>query len=173
MLSYVIKAIIPIIIGAITLYGVLKGVKVYECFIEGAKEGLGVCLRIFPYLLAMLLAINCFKSSGAMDLFISIVRPVVSFLGIPPEIVPLIMIKPLSGSGAIGVFTDIVKTFGADSKIGFLASVIMGGTETIFYTLTVYFGAVGIKKIRHSLWIAIIVDFCAVLFAVNLVGRLL
>ncbi|MDU1412979.1 MAG: spore maturation protein [Clostridium sp.] len=168
--QYIIKGIIPIIIGAIVLYGVLKGVKVYECFIEGAKEGIGVCMRILPYLLAMLLAINCFKASGAMNFLIYVIKPIVRFVGIPPEIVPLILIKPLSGSGAIGVFTDLVKTYGPDTFIGFLSSVIMGGTETIFYTLTVYFGAVGIKKIRHSLWVALLVDFCAVLFAVNLVA---
>lgn len=170
--DYIIKAIIPMIIGAIVLYGVIKKVKVYECFIEGAKEGLGVCLRIFPYLLAMLIAINCFKASGAMNYLIGLIKPVVGFVGIPPEIVPLILIKPLSGSGAIGVFTDIVNTYGPDSFIGFLSSVIMGGTETIFYTLTVYFGAVGVKKIRHSLWVALLVDFCAVIFAVN-VARIL
>ena len=170
--DYIIKAIIPMIIGAIVLYGVIKKVNVYECFIEGAKEGLGVCLRIFPYLLAMLIAINCFKASGAMNYLIRLIKPVVGFVGIPPEIVPLILIKPLSGSGAIGVFTDIVNTYGPDSFIGFLSSVIMGGTETIFYTLTVYFGAVGVKKIRHSLWVALLVDFCAVIFAVN-VARIL
>lgn len=170
--DYIIKAIIPMIIGTVVLYGVIKKVKVYECFIEGAKEGLGVCLRIFPYLLAMLIAINCFKASGAMNYLIGLIKPVVGFVGIPPEIVPLILIKPLSGSGAIGVFTDIVNTYGPDSFIGFLSSVIMGGTETIFYTLTVYFGAVGVKKIRHSLWVALLVDFCAVIFAVN-VARIL
>lgn len=168
ILNYAIKGIIPIIVGAVVLYGILHGVKVYECFIEGAKEGIGVCMRILPYLLAMLIAINCFKVSGAMEFFISLIRPVVKFVGIPSEIVPLILIKPLSGSGGIGVFTDLVKSYGPDTYIGFLASVIMGGTETIFYTLTVYFGAVGIKKIRHSLWVALLVDFCAVLFAVNL-----
>lgn len=168
MFSYIVKGIIPIIIGAVVLYGVIKNVKVYECFIEGAKEGMGVCLRIFPYLLAMLIAVNCFKASGAMDYFIRLVKPAVNLVGVPPEIVPLVLIKPLSGSGAVGVFTDMVKTYGPDSYLGFLSSIIMGGTETIFYTLTVYFGAVGIKKIRHSLWVALIVDLCAVLIAVNL-----
>ncbi len=166
--QYAIKAIIPLIIGAVILYGIKSKVKVYECFVEGAKEGLGVCVRIFPYLLAMLLAINCFRSSGAMDYFISLIKPIVTIFGIPPEIVPLIFIKPLSGSGAIGVYTDIVKNYGADSFLGILSSIVMGSTETIFYTLTVYFGAVGIKKIRHSLWVALIVDLCAVLIAVNL-----
>lgn len=171
--NYVIKGIIPIIIGAVVLYGVIKKVKVYECFIEGAKDGMNVCLRIFPYLLAMLIAVNCFKASGAMNYFIKLIKPAVNIVGIPPEIVPLVLIKPLSGSGAVGVFTDLVRTYGPDSYLGFLSSVIMGGTETIFYTLTVYFGAVGIKKIRHSLWVALIVDLCAVLIAVNLAAFLM
>ncbi|WP_017413674.1 MULTISPECIES: spore maturation protein [Clostridium] len=166
--QYIVKAIIPIIIGGVVIYGVRKKVKVYECFVEGAKEGLNICVRIFPYLLAMLLAVNCFRASGAMDYFINLIQPVVKFVGIPPEIVPIIFIKPLSGSGAIGVYTDVVKQFGPDSYIGTAASIIMGSTETIFYTITVYFGAIGIKKIRHSLWVALIVDFCAVLVAINL-----
>lgn len=166
--QYIVKAIIPIIIGGVVIYGVKKKVKVYECFVEGAKEGLNICVRIFPYLLAMLLAVNCFRASGAMEYFINLIQPVVKFVGIPPEIVPIIFIKPLSGSGAIGVYTDVVKQFGPDSYIGTAASIIMGSTETIFYTITVYFGAIGIKKIRHSLWVALIVDFCAVLVAINL-----
>ncbi|MEG0308865.1 MAG: spore maturation protein [Clostridium sp.] len=166
--DYILKGIIPIIIGGVVLYGIIAKVKVYECFVEGAKDGIGVCVRIFPYLLAMLIAVNCFRASGVMDYLINLIKPTVNVVGIPPEIVPLIFIKPLSGSGAIGVFTDIIKTHGPDSFLGFLSSIIMGGTETIFYTITVYFGAVGIKKVRHSLWVALIVDFCAVLIAVNL-----
>jgi len=165
--QYIVKAIIPIIIGAVVIYGVNKKVKVYECFVEGAKDGINICVKIFPYLLAMLLAVNCFRASGAMEYVINLIKPIVKVVGIPPEIVPLVFIKPLSGSGAIGVYTDIVKQFGPDSYVGTAASIIMGSTETIFYTLTVYFGAVGIKKIRHSLWVALLVDFCAVIVAVN------
>lgn len=168
MFDYIIKAIIPIIIFFITGYGILKKVKVYECFIEGAKEGISICLRIFPFLLAMLLAINVFRASGAMDYLISFIKPLVDKVGVPPEIVPLVLMKPLSGSGAIGVFTDIAKQYGADSFIGLCASIIMGSTETIFYTLAVYYGAVQIKKIRHTLWVALLVDMCAVLIAVNI-----
>ncbi|MEG1796235.1 MAG: spore maturation protein [Clostridium sp.] len=166
--QYIVKAIIPIIIGGVVIYGVRKRVKVYECFVEGAKEGINICVRIFPYLLAMLLAVNCFRASGAMEYLINLIKPLVKIVGIPPEVVPLIFIKPLSGSGALGVYTDVVKQFGPDSYIGTAASIIMGSTETIFYTVTVYFGAIGIKKIRHSIWVALLVDFCAVLIAINL-----
>ena len=167
-MNYIFICIIPIIILLVTLYGVLKGVKVYECFVEGAKEGLGICLRIFPYLLAMLVAVNVFREAKALDYLILVLEPVVKLIGLPSEIVPLILIKPLSGSGAIGVFTDILKQYGSDSRIGIIASIIMGGTETIFYTITVYYGAVGIKKIRHTLWAAIMADLTSIIMAITI-----
>lgn len=164
--KYIIKSIIPLIIILIITYGTIKNVNVYECFVEGAKEGLIVCYTIFPYLLAMIFAVSVFRESGALDYFINIVRPVAKIIDLPPEVVPLVFVKPLSGSGAIGVFTEILKTYGPDSNIGRIASVIMGSTETIFYTLTVYFGAVGIKEIRHTLWAAILADLVAIIMAV-------
>ncbi|MGH4140824.1 spore maturation protein [Clostridium sp.] len=168
LLAYILKGTIPIIIGLVVIYGVIKKVKVYECFVEGAKEGITICLKIFPYLLAMIIAVNVFRASGALDFLIYLVKPVVVFIGLPPEVVPLVLIKPLSGSGALGVFTDIIKQYGADSYIGRVASIIMGSTETIFYTLTVYFGAVNIKNIRHTLFAAILADITAIIMAVNL-----
>jgi spore maturation protein B len=152
----------------VVAYGMARGVKVYECFVEGAKDGLGICLRIFPYLLAMLVAVGIFRESKALDYLIQAVRPIVSFIGLPGEIVPLVLIKPLSGSGAVGIFTDILNQYGPDTFIGIVASIIMGTTETIFYTLTVYYGAVGIKKIRHTLWAAIMADLTAIIMAVTL-----
>ncbi|MBI6873141.1 spore maturation protein [Clostridium aciditolerans] len=167
-MDYIIKAMIPIIVVSITTYGMIKKVKVYECFVEGAKEGLSICVRIFPYLLAMLVAVGVFRESKALDYFIYIVKPVVKFIGLPPEVVPLVLVKPLSGSGAMGIFAEILNNFGADSYIGRVASIIIGSTETIFYTLTVYFGAVGIKKIRHTLWVAVMADMMCVILAVTL-----
>jgi len=168
MLTYLIKGIIPLIIVSVIIYGMLKGVKVYECFVEGAKEGLSVCLRIFPYLLAMIVAVAVFRESRALDYVIYLVTPVVKLIGLPPELVPLVGVKPLSGSGALGIFSEILQKYGADSYIGIVASIIMGTTETIFYTLTVYYGAVNIKKIRHTLWAAIMADLTAIIMAVTL-----
>lgn len=168
-MDYIIKSIIPIIIFLIIAYGMVKKVKVYECFVEGAKEGLYICVRIFPYLLAMIIAVGVFRESNALDYFISVVKPVVKFIGLPPEVVPLVLVKPLSGSGAMGIFAETLNKFGADSYIGRVASIIIGSTETIFYTLTVYFGAVGIKKIRHTLWVAIMADMICVILAINIV----
>ena len=166
-MDYIIKAIIPIIIVIITAYGISKKVKVYECFVEGAKEGIGICIRIFPYLLAMIIAVGVFRESRALDYFIWLMKPVVEIIGLPPEVVPLVLIKPLSGSGALGVFAEILSKFGPDSYIGRISSIIMGSTETIFYTLTVYFGAVGIKKIRHTLWAAVMADIASIIAAVT------
>lgn len=165
-MNYIVDAIIPLIIAIVVVYGMLKGVKVYECFIQGAREGLEICLRIFPYLLAMIMAVNVFKASGAMDIFTKITTPLAAIIGLPPEVVPLVVIKPLSGSGALGVFAQTLKDYGADSYIGIVASIIMGSTETIFYTITVYYGAAGIKKIRHTLWAAIFADLIAIIMAI-------
>jgi len=167
-MNYIILAIIPIIVGVVTLYGIVRGVKVYECFVERAKDGISICIRIFPYLLAMLVAVGVFRASGSLNFFTSVMAPIVKIIGLPKEIVPLIFIKPLSGSGAMGVFTDILKQYGADTFIGITASIIMGTTETIFYTLTVYYGAIGVKKIRHTLWAAILADLTAIIMVVTL-----
>jgi spore maturation protein B len=166
--DYFITSIIAFIILGVVVYGMVKKVKVYECFVEGAKDGLAICMRIFPYLLAMLVAIAVFRESKALDYFIALVKPVVRIIGLPPELVPLVLIKPLSGSGALGVLSDILIKYGADSFIGRLSSVIMGTTETIFYTLTVYFGAINIKKIRHTLWAAMLADLTAIIMAITL-----
>jgi spore maturation protein B len=166
--DYGIKSIIAIIILGIVAYGMFKGVKVYECFVEGAKEGLSICLRIFPYLLAMLVAIAVFRESKALDYFINLIKPAVQLIGLPAEVVPLVLVKPLSGSGALGVLSDILIKYGPDSFIGRLSSIIMGTTETIFYTLTVYFGAVNIRKIRHTLWAALLADMVAIIMAITL-----
>lgn len=173
MFQYITKSIIPIIVVIIITYGMIKGRKVYEWFIEGAKEGLKVCLNIFPYLLAMIIAVNIFREAKLLDLLNSMIGPLGSLIGLPKEIIPLVLVKPLSGSGAIGILTDILKNYGADSYIGLIASVIMGTTETIFYTITVYFGAIQIKKIRHTLWAAVLADLTAIIISVLLVSKLL
>lgn len=167
-MNYVIASIIPIIVVSVVIYGMFKGVKVYECFIEGAKDGISICLRIFPYLLAMIVAVTAFRESRALDYFIYLITPIVRLVGIPPEVVPLILIKPLSGSGALGIFAETLQKYGADTYIGIVCSIIMGSTETIFYTLTVYYGAINIKKIRHTLWAAIIADLTAIIMAVTI-----
>lgn len=173
MFSYITKSIIPIIVFIIITYGMIKGKKVYDWFVEGAKDGLRVCANIFPYLLAMIVAVNIFRSANLLDMVNNFISPISSIIGLPKEVVPLVLIKPLSGSGAMGIFTDILSNYGADSYIGLVASVIMGTTETIFYTVTVYFGAVKIKKIRHTIWAGVMADIVAIIMAILMVNILI
>jgi spore maturation protein B len=158
--------IIPLIILFILTYGYIKGVKVYEVFIEGAKEGLLITYKIFPYIAAMLLAVGMLRKSGGLDFILYIISPITNILGIPKEVMPLVIMKPLSGSGGLGILADILKREGPDSFAGIVASTIMSSTETIFYTITVYFGSIGIKNIRHTLVAALIADIAGVIGAV-------
>lgn len=170
MFEYMTKSIIPVVVVIILVYGMIRGKKVYEWFLDGVKDGLLVCVRIFPCLLAMIVAVQIFKNSNLLYLLNKTISPLSNFIGLPEEVVPLVLIKPISGSGAIGMFTEIIKTYGADTFIGLVASVIMGTTETIFYTISVYFGAAKIKKIRHTLWAAIMADITAIITAIIVVN---
>ncbi|MDI6617512.1 MAG: spore maturation protein [Clostridiales bacterium] len=152
----------PAIIIFILAFGYLKGVKVYEIFIEGAKEGIKVSVKILPFLVAMLFAISIFKESGVLKAITDIASPVSSLFGIPSEVLPLVIMKPLSGSASLGITAGILKQYGPDSLTGRIASTMMGSTETIFYTMAVYYGAVGIKKMRHTLSCALIAHFTGV-----------
>ena len=169
--DYITKSIIGIIVLLIIGYGMIKGGKVYEWFVEGAKEGLQVCMRIFPYLLAMIVAVNIFKAANLLDILNKLLSPLTNLIGLPQEVTPLVLIKPLSGSGAQGIFANLLQTYGPDTRIGLIASVIMGTTETIFYTVTVYFGAVKVKKVRHTVWAAVFADMIAIISAIFLVNR--
>ncbi|MFA6618228.1 MAG: spore maturation protein [Candidatus Neomarinimicrobiota bacterium] len=157
---------IPLIIVIIPIYGYTKGIKVYEEFSEGAKEGFQVALRIIPFLVAIFLAIAVFRSSGAMDILTWILSPVTSMIGMPGEVVPMALMRPLSGSGALGIMSELIKTHGADSFIGRLVSIMMGSTETTFYILAVYFGSISVKQTRHALPAALSADLAGMIASV-------
>jgi spore maturation protein B len=157
---------IPALFLFVVIYGMIKKVNVYEVFVEGAKEGFNVGVRIIPYLVAMLVAIGIFRASGAMEILAFIVSPITKLIGMPAEVLPMAIIRPLSGSGALGVVSDIIKTHGPGSLIGRMVSVMMGSSETTFYVLAVYFGAVGITRPRQAVLGGIIVDIVAVLVSV-------
>ena len=139
-----------------------KQINVFETFIEGAKEGLEITFKIVPYLLAIFLAIDLLNKSGVIGFVILLLKPIANFIHFPIEILPLIIIKPFSGSGYLVVLTDILKTYGPDSFVGRFACIVAGSTETIFYVLTVYFGVVGIKKLRHAFLSAVTVEIVAI-----------
>jgi spore maturation protein B len=147
----VISYIIPCFFGFILIYGILKKVDVFDEFLEGAKEGLTTSVRILPTLIILMTCVGMFKVSGGIDMITHTIQPLTSLLHIPDEIVPLALLRPISGSGALCIYKDILATYGADSIVGRIASVLMGSTETTFYTIAVYFGATQIKKTRHTL----------------------
>ena len=161
---------IPLVLLVFLGWGFFKKVKVYEVFVEGAKDGFTTAIRIIPYLVAMLVAIAIFRASGAMDLLSTIVSPLTSLIGMPPETLPMAIMRPLSGSGSLGIMTELMKTHGPDSVIGIMASTMYGSSETTFYVLAVYFGVVAIKNTRHAVPVGIIADVVGMLAAVWIVN---
>ncbi|MDF2948569.1 MAG: spore maturation protein [Sedimentibacter sp.] len=157
--------ILSMVIGSILFYGIYKKVDIYTVFIDGAMEGAKAALRIFPYILAVIFAINMFIQSGAENFIVSILTPVTTLIGFPPELLSLSIVKPLSGGGSLGVYQSILDNYGPDSYIGRSASVLMGSSETIFYTVAVYFGAVGIKNIRHTVKVGLIAHCASIIAA--------
>ncbi|MFZ2493578.1 MAG: spore maturation protein [Thermoanaerobaculia bacterium] len=157
---------IPILLVGIPLVGLIRGVKVYDVFIDGAKEGFQVAVRIIPFLVGILVAIGMFRASGAMDLLTGAMQPVLSAINFPAEVFPLAVLRPLSGSGSLALTTDIINRFGPDSVLARTAATIYGSTETTFYVLAVYFGAVGVKRTRHAILTGLSGDLVAVLVAV-------
>jgi spore maturation protein SpmA len=166
------KLAIPLLILLFVGYGLIKRVKVYESFVDGAKDGFNIAVKIIPYLVAMLIAIGIFRAGGAMDWLIYILKPVTNLIGMPAEALPMALMRPLSGSGSLGLMTDIMKVHGPDSFIGILVSTIQGSTETTFYVLAVYFGAVNIKSTRHAVPVGLIADVAGILGALFIVRLL-
>lgn len=166
ILTQVSRWAIPALLFIIPLYAYCKKVSVYEVFVEGAQEGLTTAFKILPFLVGMLVAIGVFRASGAMGYLIKFLFPLTNFLGIPGEILPLAVMRPLSGSGALGITAELIHQFGPDSFIGRLASTMQGSTDTTFYVLTVYFGSVGIIKYRYAVTVGLIADITSFLASV-------
>ena len=160
------SSLIPFFVGITLMVGWYKKVPLYEEFVEGAKEGFEMAVKIIPYLVGMLVAIGVFRASGAMYLLEQILSWPAKILQVPVEVLPMMLMRPLSGSGSIGIMTELMKTFGPDSMIGNMVSTMMGSTETTFYVLAVYFGSVGIKKPGISVAAGIAADITGLLVAV-------
>lgn len=161
--------LIPILITVIILFGLYKKVDVYASFISGAQEGFTTSVRIIPYLVAIFVAIGAFRGSGALDLMSPIFAPILKPLGMVADQIPHVITRSLSGSTSTGICAELINNYGPDSYIGRLASVFQGGTSTTMYIITVYLGAIGIKKVRHTVACGLITDLCALLFAVVIV----
>ena len=166
--------IIPGLMVALLGFGALRGVRVYEAFVEGARDGFDVALRIIPYLVAILVAVAMLRASGALELLITPLGAITQHLGLPAEALPMALLRPLSGSGAYGVLASIIQdpATGPDTYIGYLVSTFQGSTETTFYVLAVYFGAVQIRRIRHALAAALTADFAGIAAAVAITAYL-
>ena len=163
---------LPALVSALVLYGWVRGVRVYDSLVEGAKQGFDVALRIIPFLVAILVAIGMFRAAGGIDALVAALGPVTGLVGMPAEVLPVAVLRPLSGSGSLGVAAEIIQAHGPDSLIGYLASTIYGSTETTFYTLAVYFGAVGIRDTRHTLPACLLADVAGILAATFIVNLL-
>jgi spore maturation protein B len=166
VINYFSAAAMPLVILTIIIYGVKEKNKVYDTFVEGAKEGIGIVVNIFPTLIGIFIAVGALRASGIIDLIINIIKPAINLLKIPAEIMPLALLRPISGSASMAVATDIISNYGVDSKIGLIASTIMGSTETTLYTIALYTSVVGIKKIRFVLIAALIGDIMGMLASV-------
>lgn len=170
--NYLSLLIIPLFILFTILYGSFKKVRVYDSFVAGAKQGPGVILNIFPYLLTIFVAIKGFQASGAFDFVRSAFQQLFAFLDLPVEVISMAIIKPLSGSASTALFTDVVQTAGPDSDAAKITAVIMGSAETTFYVLAVYLGAVGIRKTRYLVPVCLLADAIGIIVAVT-VARLM
>lgn len=158
--------VIPLLLVGFPLYGLYKRVPVYEAFVDGAKDGFQVAVRIIPYLVAILFAIGMFRASGAMDFLTDALRPALALVGFPAEVLPMAILRPLTGSGSAALVAEMIRVYGEDSIFVKMAAVMFGSTETTFYVIAVYFGAVNVKRTRHALSAGLTADLAAMLFAV-------
>ena len=157
---------IPAIIVFIPLYAYFKRIPVYESFVEGAKDGFQTSLNIIPTLVGMMVAISVFRASGAMEWIVGWFAPLLSWFGVPSEVLPLAFLRPITGAGSLAFTTDLIKTYGADSMIGRMASTIQGSTDTTLYVLMVYFGAIGIRNGRYALKVGLFSDLVGFVAAI-------
>lgn len=151
-MSYIMPLMILLLLG----YALYKRVNVYEAFTRGAQEALPLLVQVLPFMAAMMIAMNLFRSSGALSAFIRWIEPLLSKLGIPAELVPLLVLRPFSGSAAIALLQDVFTNYGVDSFAGLAASLMLGSTETIFYTVALYFGSIGVRKTRVTIAVALL-----------------
>ena len=166
IINFLSNLAMPLIILVIVFYGVIEKKEVFDKFIEGAKEGIKIVINIFPTLIGLFLAVGTLRSSGVIDIVIKILDPLLNIVHFPTEIMPLALLRPISGSSSIAVATDIMKNFGVDSQIGIMAAVIMGATETTLYTIAVYSSSVKIKKTRFVLIAALTADIVGIITSI-------
>lgn len=163
------SVLIPLIVFIVIGYGAFKKIDVYDSFVDGASEGIGMIKSMFPSLLSMILAVNIFSSSGVINYLFGFLKSLFSVIDVPFEILPIAVLRPLSGSFGLASLSNIYKNFGVDSYISTLSSVIQGSSDTTVYIITLYFGTIGIKKIRYALWVGLLADLVMIILSIVLV----
>ena len=166
------KLILPILVIIIIIYALLKKINIYESFIKGSKEGIEIVFNLSPYMLAMIFSITLLIKSNFIVDFFKVFEPLFNILKIPIEIIPMSIIRPISGTASLGLMNDIFTNYGVDSYLGFLASTIQGSTDTTIYILALYFGSIGITKIRYAMWVGLLSDLIGVIVGVIIVNIL-
>ena len=164
--NYLSNLAMPLVILIIVIYGIRERNNIFDLFIEGAKDGLDITIKIFPTLIGLFVAIGALRSSGILDMIIHIINPILNIIHFPSELMPLAILRPISGSSSIAIATDIMKNYGVDSLIGIMASVIMGSTETTLYTIAIYTSCIKVKKTRHILIAALVADIVGIVTSV-------
>lgn len=161
--------LIPLFIMLVLIVATWKRIPSYELFVEGGKEGVKMAFTLLPFLVGMIVSISILRSSGALEAFINLLSPILTFFGVPPEIIPLALVRPISGTAALGMTSEIISNYGPDSFLGSLASTMQGSTDTTLYILTIYFGAIGIKKMRYALKVGLLADLVGIIASIIIV----
>lgn len=169
MMAKISSFVVPFIIFIVLIYGIKKKVNVYDSFLEGAKGSFEIIFNIFPSMLAMILGVNIFINSGLMEAIFNILSPVFNFIKVPVDIIPMALMRPISGSSSLAILNNILSTAGPDSLVGRISSIIQGSTDTTFYVISLYFGSVGIKKIKYSLSVGIFADIIGIVASILVV----
>lgn len=169
MINKISNLIIPLIVLLVIIYGIRKKVNVYDTFIEGAKESFDMVINLFPTFLAMILGINIIINSGLITSILNLLKPIFEFIKVPLEIIPMAIMRPISGSSSLALLNNIFATTGPDSFIGRTGSIIQGSTDTTFYIISLYFGSIGIKKIRYALWAGLLADLLGIISSIIIV----
>lgn len=166
ILNFISICILPLLISTILIWAIVKKIPAYEIFTEGAKEGFTTAIKIIPYIVAIMVAIGMLRASGAIDILGELLKVPLNYFKIPTDVLPLMVTRSLSGGATLGIFSDIVNANGADSYASKLSAVIVGSSETTFYVLAVYFGAIGVKKFRHAILTGLLADLLGIILAV-------
>lgn len=170
LISVISMIVIPLFVLIVLLIGTYKKLPTYDLFVEGGKEGLEMAISLLPHLLGMIVSISIFRSSGVLDYLISLIDPLLRTVHVPSEIIPLALTKPISGTAALAVTSDLLNSFGPDSLIGRLASTLQGSTDTTLYVITIYFGSIGIKKMGDALKVGLLTDLIGIITAITIVS---